>query len=119
MTHIYRICSQVTLIVQLVTHAVFFLVNDLQTPPSPPQKEPFRFYDPNSLKTKKKFRYFFRVIVKIHQKFTIFVLSQLRICRPPPPLSFVPVLMKDTHCAESKEKFRFLFFELTAKFIEN
>ena len=48
-------------------------------------------------------------------------LSQLRIVRPLPPLSFEPTAMKDAQCAETNEKFisRFLFLELSWKFIEN
>ena len=46
--------------------------------------------------------------------------SQVRKCRPP-PLSFDPVFMEDAQCAETNEKliFRFIFFELSWKFIEN
>ena len=38
-----------------------------------------------------------------------------------PTLSFAPVLIEDAQCAESNEKsiFRFLFSELSGKFIEN
>ena len=37
------------------------------------------------------------------------------------PLSFAPIFMKDAQCVESNKKsiFRFLFFELSWKFIEN
>ena len=46
-----------------------------------------------------------------------------RICRPPrpSPLSFYPIFMGDAECAETNEKsiFRFLFYELSWKFIEN
>ena len=42
-------------------------------------------------------------------------LSQLMICRSPPPLSFDSTFMKDAQCAEWNEKltFRSLFFELS------
>ena len=51
------------------------------------------------------------------------ILSQVRICRPP-PLSFYPISMEDAQCADTNEKlifrlFQFLFFELSWKFIEN
>ena len=50
--------------------------------------------------------------------------SQLRMGIPPfppPPLSFDPVFKKDAECAVTNEKltFRFVFFELSWKFIEN
>ena len=38
--------------------------------------------------------------------------SQVRICRPT-PLSFAPILMKDTHSADSNEKSIFRFFFLS------
>ena len=46
---------------------------------------------------------------------TLVALSQLRICRTPPPLRVDPVLMEDAQCAETIEKsiFQSLFFELS------
>ena len=47
-------------------------------------------------------------------------LSQVKICRPPIPLSFAPIFMKDAQCwIEWKNNFPILFFELSWKFIEN
>ena len=39
-----------------------------------------------------------------------YALSEVRICRPPPPLSFAPIFMKDTQCAESNEKSIYDFY---------
>ena len=54
--------------------------HDLQTHPSPFKKSRFDFFGRNSWETnegrKKHFRFFFRVIVKINQKMTIFLIQK-------------------------------------------